>query len=424
MLPVKLVLVFLYLIFAIWLMRKNLVMVMLLPGVLLSPLSFFSILLIEAGAYITEQGITGYENGTFYIFYAYSVLSLILIFAFLSRYKVEIKYGNSGKYFILYSFVYALMLFYAISINPGYTRFSIFDNIPDGLRRLFAYTMIGYNFIYIYAVFKEKSFWRKIVYLFIFISIELLRGEQFGGIYYGMMSFTVATIIQYGQGNRIVLMKIEKRRLAIVSIIFITILVSLVSYKISNLGGLFKFADRIILQQHVLWGTVNLHSSGNFSADLTPYFDNFFSLAAYRTNTEYGIGQLMVALSGDLARKFIEEGVRFTSGYPAILLFHFGYLGAFLINIILTYIFVLLIRFQFFLLNKFNFIVFIIGMKQFSAFKQFYRMGEYGLINIKFILATWLLFILLLIFYRRREKFVIPKFDLTTMHQRISKGII
>ncbi len=384
-------------------------MVFYLSALILSPLPFISLLLIEQGAYITEQGITGYENGTFYVFYLFLIVNMFLIFHFLTRLDLRIKYGYSRTFYLAYTITYILLLLYARATNPEFTRFNLFEYLPGPLPRLAIYITIGYLYVYIYSVFKEKSFSRKLVLLVVFLFTEILRGEQFGGLFGGSIIFLIATVLQQRQGARINLK--ENRRVIVGSgIIFFLLFGYIVYSKFLQFEYAIGFFNRVVLQQHVLWGTVNLLAEGQANPDLTPYFKNLFSFETFRTSPDYGLGQLMVALSGDYARGLIEGGARFTSGYPAILIYHFGYIGAFLLNPIFTYIFVWTIRAQFYLLNNYNVIVFIIGMKVLSTYMEIYSMGEYGGFNIKFFMAAWFL-TMMLIFLKKRGILVTKPMD-------------
>jgi hypothetical protein len=379
-------------------------MTLIITSYIMFTLSFISLLLIENGAFITEQSIAGYNNGAFYIFYIFIITNLLIFYHYIKKINLNIIYSNNKLFFYTYSLIYiSLLLYDTFILNPDANRFNTFQNFPGPLRRLAIYTMVAYPFIYFYCMFKEKYFLVKISYLCLFITLAFIRGEHFGGLYSGISVFFIAVVLQHRLGN-IYNVKKHKKTIIWSFMIFVIGFIFIVNYKFSQLGYAVNFFNRIVLQQHVLWGTINVVDQGGIQPFPMEYFNNFFSFESFRVVSNYGLGKLMVEIGGQHAIDFIEIGGRFTSGYPAIIIYHFGYILAFFISIIISIFAVFLIKIQFHLLNKYNVIIYAIGMKLISTYKEFTSMGEYGGLNIKFILA--IIFFIIALFTINNRKII------------------
>ena len=358
--------------------------------------SFVSILLIEDGAFILEQGINGYENGTFYIFFLFTVSKFYVFKLFINKLNIEVENEDNRILFFSFSFIYFLINLIAISINPEPTRFNIFSYLPLPIRRIANYSVFGYEFLYVYCIFKERTMYVKLLYFSIFCFIQYVRLVEFGG-YFAALITLILTIVIHNRQERMVAIR-NHLKVLLVGLIFLIVGLGLIVYwKYSRINEQILFVNRIVLQMHVTWGAINLVEEQGTNPDLGPVISNIFTIKEFKTTPEYGLGKLMTNISGSYAVNLMEEGARFTGAYPGWLIYMFGYVPAFIINLFFTFLLVWLIKMQFYFLNTYNWFIFAVGMKLLEAPKELYG-GEYGFFNIKFILGLWLFYLLTMIF--------------------------
>jgi hypothetical protein len=398
----RLGLALLYVIVAVRLIMKNRNMIFYLPVLIYAVAGFVSVLAIESGAYVLEEGRTGFENGAFSVYYIFVVSTMFVIYYTIRKMKISIEFENNRTLFYVYSLIYALLVSYAISRNTGFTRFDIFNAFPVSLRRFVIFVDMGYGYIYFYSLMKERSLQVKMKYFLIFAVLLHIRGVEFGELLEAVVFLAIAIVLQSGGKKQ--RKEFSSKAIWSAGAIVALGMMAAAYVKISSVGNLANFLNRLVLQNHVLWGTMNVLKEQKADTGFSVYLAHFFSLAPFSTNLQYGLGKLMVAISGNYAADLIQGGARFTGGYPAIMIYQFGYFVAFLINILLTYVFVQTIRFRFHLLNRYNFLIFAIGAKLLDSFSELYNMGEYGSFNIKFLFACAFLLLLISSFGPKRHR--------------------
>lgn len=356
-----------------------------------------SLVLIEYGLFIYEQQTYGFQNNSFYIFYIFSLSSLIL-FYFLSKKKSLLINLNSKKkiFFLPITVIFFLVLCYLIIKNPNYTRFDIFDG---PFKMLFVRIEYIFTFGFIYSLFRTKSLNKKFIYFIIFCFLMFLRGSQFGAFMIALIWFFMSYYLQTG--------KIHLRWLPIFAVLFI-----IPFYIKLSLTDLVYLGQRVIMEGHVFWGTINLFNEQGIALDFSGFFNNYndFSSGFQQGNIYYGFGKLMYAVSPHFAEMSLKAGVRFAAGYPAILIYHFGLYFGFLLHLFFTFI---LFLFMQYLIHSFKyrdvFYSYIIYMF-FMIYSDFMIQGEYAHFRLKFLIKLSILFFVLFL-YKNYSKSKTKKFS-------------
>ena len=360
---------------------------------------FCGISFIEGGAYISEQLMFGFPNGSFGILALFAPFSLLSFFLFSKPVKIDFERTDCLKLYLCFSLACLLLVVYValknphIYANPNITRFIFFDELP--MKRLFKLFWFLYASCYIFCIIKEKSLARKLLYFAIYCVILFITGEKTGG-YIEAIVWVIFSQVLYTKRLRDIPIGLY--------ILSIIIFVGAMYMKLASLGNMVDFFNRFVLNGHVFWGAVNYLGSNGPAMDLSGYIEHFFSMSMFRTNPEYGFGALMYAISDGLALGEMDLGVRFSCGYPAILLYHFGYVGAFFLNLILFGLFALFVRFFIYILRHGNFLIFILFMKCYNGFEDLLASGEYGTLKIKYFLIIVTVFALLLVVQLMRKR--------------------
>lgn len=240
---------------------------------------------------------------------------------------------------------------------------------------------------------KRKKIWIIIV---LFCVAYLIRGEKFTPFYQMGLYFAAAYFFTKPFRFKEILFSFKIKRIVK---IFIAVLISLqFVYQISNkyqkefslnpIDALKYIEYRALgLQGHLWWGTDNLSpqlSTTERERSLKLEIRNIFNFNA--EDEIYGIRQLMLFVSPVLGAQAIEKGINFTMGYPAIIVYFFGYFkGMFILFLqgIFISIFYLLIAKK--LMNK-NYLSLLFLLIIYSQINYYYIMGSFH-ITITLILA-------------------------------------
>ena len=145
------------------------------------------------------------------------------------------------------------------------------------------------------------------------------------------------------------------------------------------------FITRVVLGGHVFWGSINEMWNGDINYQLSNYMKSFFSLSTFTTNEGFGMGYLMKLFSGDFADSYLEKGIRFTAGMPAILIINFGIIISLIIYYISIAIYVKWLYTFTRILFHSNPIIFLLASRINDVFLDYLLQGEIGMIHIKFI---------------------------------------
>jgi len=359
-----------------------------------------SLILIEMGLYITEQRVFGFQNGAFFIYSLFSYMGLITFFTFS---KIT-ETGNFNflskpkKLFLPIYILFALIIFLAFLKNPDFNRFNIFDG-P------FKMTLVRieniFFFLFLYSLFRKKHINEKIVIYVFYCIIMFARGSQFGAFLIAGLWFFMS-------------LKIDEIKIRPKYYILL-IVFSALPFAIKIYSNDISYSlMRMVLQGHVFWGTVNIFNESGANPDFSGFISNFNDLFSsfQMGNINYGFGKLMKEVSPQFGEMYMEGGVRFSAGYPAILIYHFGYLSGLFLHLFFTITYFYLINFMikcfkykdvFF--SYFYYLIFIV-------YSDLLIMGEYAHFRLKFLIKLGILFLIHLLYKnysnKKNTSFVAP----------------
>jgi hypothetical protein len=349
---------------------------------------FLSLALIENGAYILEQQQPGYFNGAFYIYYVTALIGMLAFFFSLKHIK-PINIKGTYKDDWLFLGISLICILSTIYIRFKYNPAGRFDFYVHSENRRFFETLETINAAnFVWIMFRRPS--RSLIWVVIFCFIAYLKFVTFS-TYFGAVILMATIRLYHGYS-------ISKKNLCF----FITIIGLLLFYKSyillnsERVEG-FTLLARFVIAAHVWWGTVDLLEQGKAAFDFYGFFNDFFSFDMFKVNANYGLGELMYAITGNFALDFIEGGVIYSGGYPTILFYKFGW-SAFFIHSIICFFYARMLNFKMLLANNYGLFIFFVAYKLLGQIDDFFFSGEYGYFKFKFILilvvlACFLLFI-------------------------------
>jgi hypothetical protein len=354
---------------------------------------YLSVILIENGSYISEQGIIGYEN--------YSSIYLLIFILIINIYIINTKFDqlfkNGNEYITVREFSLKIQVIILIS-------FALFTIINKSIisvqgqmfniNRFNPYVGNKYSNLLIYLsiylsnimplIMLRLTKYRRIIFIIIWIIYGMSMMSTTGVIRALIVPLSVIFVLN----NK----KINVRMVLLIAIlIFIALFIKSLEYRQYKIYNIYF---RMILQGHLFWGSIQSQRMGDIVFQIKYYIIDNLRFKRFETNINYGFGYLMYLISGDLAVKFIKLGVRMTSGMPAILIVNFGVYLSFLIYIIILNLYIKTLKYYTKYLLSENIILFIIISKIFHDINEFMIMGEYGYINIR--LLVWLVMLIIL----------------------------
>ena len=400
--------IILYILFYLFLLkRKNeiIIFLYLIPNIIRV---IISLVLIESGMYITEQGVFGYNLYAlhYYMLFAFSQIYVFYLFA----HKIPIKklpQKNNIFFFYIFSFIFIVFLIYLNILNPYATRFNIFSASPV-IEKIGNILNAFYGATFFYVLFTERRIKYRIIYSILAAVVALLARIEFGSIVIIIESFIITYVIFKPESikdshtftiNKGVMLQYAVVLIAIPSIII---------YKYLHLGDIIFLINRITLDAHAFWGSIAYNQTyGNVSIPLNIVFETFLLWTPpHASNINIGVGLLMNSI-GDpkIIENFIEDNVRFSNCYPSVFILHFGIFIALFLNILFSVIYVYFLKLKFHILSKWNIFIYIIFLKIFYPVDNFIMGGEYMTFNIKFFVYAILFFIFLQMLkdYRRKN---------------------
>jgi len=168
------------------------------------------------------------------------------------------------------------------------------------------------------------------------------------------------------------------------------------------------FITRVVLGGHVFWGSINEMWSGDINYQLSNYMRSFFNLGIFTTNEGFGMGYMMKMLSGNFADSYLEKGIRFTAGMPAILIINFGIIISTIIYYISIFYYVKWLAIYTRIIFHSNVIVFLFAYRINNVLLDYLLMGEIGMIHIKF-LAIVVFFISFRAYLKQKNRITIKQ---------------
>ncbi|TKS57065.1 DUF6418 domain-containing protein [Mesohalobacter halotolerans] len=354
----------LYLVFCVYFVKKAFAFSFLYGLIIFQSITILpSLIYIESGIYINEQGRNSYFSWATVITCAYFIITLLTLYLShksLNKYDFRtftFSYkGKNVESFILKFIaviVLSLLLFNA-ALSPlplfdmSLSRFTYWSNSRfPFLNTIFGNTASFIPFILGILAPKNKRF--SIIMLLIYFFYNFLTGQKFSPILNGSFSFFLPIVIMNAEKVKQVL---KKRLLSIIVILSIS---SVVIYQViyTRYEARVPFANiqiydpneaifyRIFgLQGHLMWGSTERFVFNNAKRSYNP------------TDLLYGMPNMMseFADSKEVLENNADTGFNFTNAYPGILFKIFPASLALLTHILLT---VILLAFAGWVLRKF-----------------------------------------------------------------------
>lgn len=373
---------------------------------------FLSSLFIETGVYITEQQRISFQTGSTVWLLIYNLLFFVpLVFA-CNKYRslfpvagnrVNMKFQKSASLMLAFV-VCAIFILYVNLILTGIPLFSdhinrfnfwAFSAIPF-LNKLLGNTalplVIILGVVYGCSRGKYPRTAKISLYCFLFTIIYyFLLGQKFSmqllAFSFFIPPFAILAVRENGVSPRDI---INRLRWYFFVILLIMLVFTYLVYTFGSLGisdaqggALAGMVYRVFaLQGHVWWG---IHYS--------VFHEEVYGLGHFLGNSMGGMESLMRLVAPDgLVDSYLEAGVRFSMGYPAIGILLFGKYKFLFLQIIIGLFYGFFIGYvQHKILKKEIFIAFL-GMFILSVFYQILSMGEVQLLwSYRLILAFCLL---------------------------------
>lgn len=302
---------------------------------------------IENGAYISEQGITGYPNGATFFALAWSTLSITTCYFFFKKAckktklvnnQIEKKKIKPKAYIIITSIATAWVIInlstgvrFGFPLLGGVDRFYFWQNIPGILKTLYGQVFILSAVLGVVFAKSGRPLPRNI-----FIStliVQILFGSKFSGL---LFSAALFLFFYYSCSNA----KIKIKKFLLPSVIAGSGIAVIVFFQYAFVydrgidGALDEILSRFALQAHLFWGSINLYQTADYPK-IQILVQNLSS--TFADSAEFaGMKQLMILVSGNLAYTRIEQGADYTMAYPGIILISAGWTGVILFEILLS----------------------------------------------------------------------------------------
>lgn len=351
---------------------------------------------IRNGFYIYEQQINGFPNNSIFFLSIFILVFSIVIYKSnfnkninLQSYVSKITKSSAIIYIILLA-IFILSDFILIRIfGFGSNRLNIYDGLSIG-PSLLRIRIILFSLSLFYII-RSPSLHHKVIISIALIIWGFIRWDVTGSLFPLMLPWGLLLVI-----------KNKKQKILLKYFIMILGIIIPIGYlKFLQLDTF--FLTRVVLGGHVFWGSINEMWNGDIYYQLSNYIKSFFNLSTFSTNEGFGMGYLMKILSGSFADSYIEKGIRYTAGMPAILIINFGIIISTIIYYILIFFYVKWLTTYTWILFHSNVIVFLIAYRINSVLLDFLLQGEIGMIHIKFV-GVLVFFIFLRSFLKQKNK--------------------
>lgn len=307
----------------------------------------FSLYYIELGNFISEQKVFGENIGALFRYILYMGLFLSSAYFFInartdvcSRNYIS---GNSAffklvtqwLFFILVIFCFIIGFLYKFPLFSGMSRFEFYKLIEPLDKVIFLMPISAFMIGILMAREGKIRYLSSIIILIVFL---ILFSDKFSGIYGVLVYFTMGFYLtknisdhstSYGFSRKILFFYFP-----IIFIFFLTIAAMGYTY----LHG----ASSSDLQDRILSRVLGLQAHVWYGIDFRLYFKlihfdpSIFLLESNEPIQPAGLEYLMYQIADEkFVDAFREAGIRFTNGYPAIVLISFGYIYSIFILILL-----------------------------------------------------------------------------------------
>jgi hypothetical protein len=363
---------------------------------------------LEGGTFISEQMDYSYATGSTL---RLSILAIIFMlaavivfskFSFKSLISAPVSQLFTSKYFAIFAIatlVFFLnvtnILIFGSPIFMGIQRFDYWAMHPlPQLHKFTGYlSLLCFYLGSLYGSLKSKNKRKlSIFFLVSYIFINILVGEKFTGIYLALLNFFIGFIL-----SRSLLKEAIPNILKIVLIsgmLFLSIL-CLVIWSYTHIHGIdsafvfnFLISRIFALQGHVWWGIDRYVLDGHHICSFSELINSL------KASDEGSFYMLMNQISpSNLVNSYMNRGVTFTMGSPAIAIYVFGYFGAIIYQLLGGIFYGLIGAYLFSKLKRGQIILSFIALKLLLIMTHIFNMGIIGLfLSPSFLLYSMIMF--------------------------------
>lgn len=303
----------------------------------------FSLFYIEHGNFISEQGIIGNNIGSLFRYTFYYSIFLFSSYTMLEyknlKYKKYKIWDNRIKTTTIYNFELFTIIFhyfilcmsfaigaiYGFPLFSGISRFEFYNIIAPLDKIIFLMPILSFCIGINYSLSKNKKY---IVYILQIILLLIIFSDKFSGIFGVLIYYTIGFYLQENISKNTHNIGFSKKVITLYfPILFAFLLFTVImGFFLLHNVSMYDIQDRLLsralgLQAHVWYGI-----DFRLYFDIIQYNPNIFILENREPEQPAGLAYLMYQVSDyNFVKAFREAGIRFTNGYPAIVLISFGY---------------------------------------------------------------------------------------------------
>ena len=389
---------------------------------------------LESGHYISEQATYAYATGATLRLVIYDMvffLTGLAVFTFIKK-KISVNYEDikaildSHKrllYLImtlLLLILYAGFFIYGSPLLMGLDRIDYWTNHSMPILKTLGGQVYFMTFLLGIVFSYRKDI--KIIIFFAAVCVYLILGsEKFTGLYTVLYYFMLPIIINgLMEGKK----QFSLRRIGIYTAVICSALLAVIYYHYSNINisSGDTVSDILVnralgLQGHVWWGTDVEVRNRDEIIDFKQLSKELSSFLSYSSEKEDVGMKYLISLVAppEIAKSYLERGVNFTMGYPAIGLYIFNYVGLFFLQILAACIVVLAVVYLFNKMTRFQLVRAALAMKIFVEVYASFTVGNfYQLFSIKILMyIITALALETLVYLRKRRVWSSPGNTLT-----------
>lgn len=360
--------------------------------------------------WLAELDRYGYITGGSIYLVLYECIFLLAAFFSFSLFKLGFKKNlkKVNKDYLIYKiilfniFLSAIsMVIYGIPLINGMDRFLYYSSIPDLVRLNYGFLMISSLFL---GVIGRKNLKYNRGILILILLLEILLSEKFSGIiscvYFYFVGYICVERVNLSFRNTLKLVA----AFFLMGIVILQVILHHYRYvSISGIDPFDAFILRIAMQGQIWWGIeqiVSLDTFFNAYRDFLWETKSFFSLEQDKLNI--GLYKLMGIVAPDSrVLRYFQNGVRFTAGYPSIILYYFGFIWSIIIQIAIGGMTGILLKLFYYIIKGGDIVLIFLSYKIYQAINEAFGMGNlYVFFSVKVVL--YFAAILLLLKFNRR----------------------
>lgn len=381
---------------------------------------------LESGNFISEQSIYAYATGATSRLVMYNLIFFLAgLFMFVLYQKKQprnfMKFqslSSMGRWticlgvFLLLTILHIGLYIFGVPLFEGLDRISYWLDHPMPIFR----TLGGQLFFITFLLGILYSHSKQWVYLLLFLGIciyLILLSEKYSGLFIVGYLFLLPIIITRLTKGKLPL---PLKSIGIYAIVICSLFLSVIYYHYSvihyspDLSITKSIVNRVLgLQGHVWWGTDVEVMNRNRIVDFDQLSKEFSSFMSFSSKDEDVGMKYLISLVAPpyIAQAYLERGINFTMGYPAIGLYIFNYVGLALLQIIVAAIVVVAITYVYQKLTKYQLIRAAVAIKIFIEIYGAFTIGNfYQLFSLKVVIYVLIsIFLESVVFLGNKRKF-------------------